>query len=73
VSRFTTISVAVAVALAAASAASQTAKGPQQVVKPPVAQAWIDVATFAGMGMPMGGGGSMNMMGAMFGGRTRSA
>ncbi len=67
--RLTTISMAVAVALAAASAAAQTAKGPQQVVKPPVAQAWIDVATFAGMGMPMGGGSPMNMRGAMFGGR----
>jgi hypothetical protein len=66
--RLTTISMAVAVALAAASAAAQTAKGPQQVVKPPVAQAWMDVATFAGMGMPMGGGSPMNMMGAMFGG-----
>lgn len=67
--RFTTISMAIAVALAAASAAAQTAKGPQQVVKPPVAQAWIDMATFAGMGMPMGGGSPMNTMGAMFGGR----
>jgi hypothetical protein len=53
----------------AASVAAQT-KGPQQVVKPPVAQAWIDVATFAGMGMPMGGGAAspMGMLGSMFGG-----
>lgn len=51
----------------AASAVAQT-KGPQQVVKPPVAQAWIDVATFAGMGMPMGGGSPMGMLGSMFGG-----
>ena len=53
----------------AAGAAAQT-KAPQQVVKPPVAQAWIDVATFAGMGMPMGGGatGPMGMLGSMFGG-----
>lgn len=38
--------------------------------KPPVAQAWIDVATFSGMGMPgMGGGmGAMGMLGGMFGG-----
>lgn len=45
-----------------------------QVVKPPVSQAWIDVATFSGMGMPgmgMGGAGGANpmaMMGSMFGG-----
>jgi hypothetical protein len=50
----------------AAGAAAQT-KAPQQVVKPPVAQAWIDVATFAGMGMPMGGG-PTSMMGSLFGG-----
>jgi hypothetical protein len=36
-----------------------------QEVAPPEAQAWIDVATFSGMGMPMGG----MSMGAMFGGR----
>jgi hypothetical protein len=69
---------AAAVAVAAGGAASaQAAKAPQQVVKPPVSQAWIDVATFAGMGMPgmpgMGGpggpGGSpMSMMGGMMGG-----
>jgi len=67
-----TMSTAVALALAAAPALGQGAKGPQQVVRPPVAQAWIDVATFAGMGMPMGGGasggGAMGMLGGMFGG-----
>ncbi len=38
--------------------------------KPPVAQAWIDVATFSGMAMPgMGGGGNpMAMLGSLFGG-----
>ena len=53
----------------AVGAVAQT-KGPQQVVKPPVAQAWIDVATFAGMGMPMGGAAAspMGMLGSMFGG-----
>ena len=53
----------------AVAAAAQT-KGPQQVVKPPVSQAWIDVATFTGMGMPMGGGAAspMGMLGSMFGG-----
>jgi len=61
-------SVAAALALSTASVAAQT-KGPQQVVKPPVAQAWIDVATFAGMGMPMGGAASpMGMLGSMLGG-----
>jgi hypothetical protein len=33
---------------------------PKQVVKPPLAQAWIDVATFSGMNMGMGGGDVMN-------------
>lgn len=50
------------------------ASAQNQIVKPPVAQAWIDVATFSGMGMPgmgMGGAGGANpmaMMGAMLGG-----
>ena len=49
-----------------AAAGAQTT---QQVVKPPVAQAWIDVATGAGLGMPgMGGGASpMSMIGGMLG------
>jgi hypothetical protein len=59
--------------LASAVAFAQAAKAPTQVVKPPVSQAWIDVATYSGFGMPMGGGGSggaggMSMMGGMFGG-----
>jgi hypothetical protein len=42
-------------------------------VKPPQAQAWIDVATFSGMGMPMGGapggaGSPMSAIGGLFGG-----
>ena len=48
---------------------------PQQEVKPPQAQAWIDVATFSGMGMPMGGpgGGSpMGALGGLFGGGAAS-
>lgn len=52
-------------------AAAQSGKAPAQVVKPPVSQAWIDVATFTGMGMPgMGGGGAnpMAMLGGLFGG-----
>lgn len=65
-----TLTLAFAVPLAGA----QT-KGPQQVVKPPVAQAWIDVATFAGMGMPAGGGapGMGSMMGGLFGGGGQGA
>jgi hypothetical protein len=53
------------------SATGQATKAAQQVVKPPVAQAWIDVATFSGMGMGMGMGGAANPMAAiagMFGG-----
>lgn len=62
--------VVMAVGLLAAGLAGAQPKGPQQVVKPPVSQAWIDVATFAGMGMPAMGGGAnpMSMMGSMFGG-----
>ena len=43
-----------------------------QSAAPPEAQAWIDIATFSGMGMPMGGmGGSpMSALGGMFGGKT---
>jgi hypothetical protein len=55
----------------AGMAFGQATKGPAQVVKPPVSQAWIDVATFTGFGMPgMGGGGAnpMGMMGGLFGG-----
>jgi hypothetical protein len=47
----------------------------KQVVKPPVAQAWIDVATFSGL--PMGGGMGEGMMGAtlgaLMGGASRKA
>ncbi|MGB2816332.1 MAG: hypothetical protein WBA53_07755 [Burkholderiaceae bacterium] len=61
----------IGMALMVGVASGQATKGPTQVVKPPVSQAWIDVATFTGMGMPgMGGGGAnpMSMMGSMFGG-----
>lgn len=59
---------------AALIGAAGTAPAQNQVVKPPASQAWIDVATFSGMGMPgmgMGGAGGANpmaMMGAMLGG-----
>jgi hypothetical protein len=64
--------VAIAAALLLASPAQ--AQQQQQVVKPPQAQAWIDIATFSGLGMPsMGAGGAganpmAAMMGSLFGG-----
>lgn len=61
------VAVAVAAALASGPALAQTK--PKQVVKPPIAQAWIDVATFSGMSMGMGGGNMMNQtLGALMGG-----
>ncbi len=54
-----------AVALAAGSAWAQ-GRAAQQQAKPPLAQAWIDVATFSGMGMP--GPGGAGMLGALMGG-----
>ena len=65
---------AVAFASVAAAQTAQTAptaKAPAQVVKPPIAQAWMDVATFSGMGMPgMGGAAAspMAMIGSLLGG-----
>ncbi len=63
---------------AQAPAAAKPAAAPakvQQVVKPPIAQAWIDVATLSGFGMPnmgemmKGEGGAMGAaMGSLFGG-----
>ena len=63
--------VAIALTCAAVSVCAQTGN-----VKPPQAQAWIDVATFSGMGMPMGGPGGaggaganpMSGLGGLFGG-----
>ena len=40
-----------------------------QEVASPEAQAWIDIATFSGMGMPMGGS-PMGGLGGMFGGKA---
>lgn len=59
--------------LAAGAAGAQGAN-----VKPSQAQAWIDVATFSGMGVPMGGlsgaGGSpMSALGGLFGGSGSGA
>lgn len=41
----------------------------QQVVKPPQAQAWIDVATYSGLGLPTGGLNPMAALGGLFGNR----
>jgi len=63
--------------LACLAAAGVRAAEPavRQVVKPPVAQAWIDVATFSGL--PMGGGmgeGLMNAtLGSLMGGKSGKA
>jgi hypothetical protein len=61
--------VLVALALPAITLAQST---PPQVVKPPIAQAWIDVATFSGFSMGPGGpggpGGAGGMMGSVMSG-----
>lgn len=57
-------------------AASATAQTVRQEVKPPQAQAWVDVATFSGIGMPAmaggpggpGGPGLGGALGSLFGG-----
>ncbi len=62
--------IVLAAMLAGCLSPAEAAKDKKPVDKPPVAQAWIDVATFSGMGMP-GMGANMNpmaMFGSMFGG-----
>ena len=61
-------------ALAAATACAVLLSAPasaqaQTHIKPPQAQAWIDVATYSGNGMPMGGatGNPMAALGSLFG------
>jgi hypothetical protein len=66
------ISLIVAGALAAGPAITQGVH-----IKPPQAQAWIDVATFSGVGMPMAGmsgagGGPMAAFGGLFGGSSEA-
>ncbi len=63
-----------AAALVVAFAAVYSTYGqsqPKQVAKPPVAQTWIDVATFSGMGIPMSAGASpmTSLAGLLGGGR----
>jgi len=57
------------------AAVSQQAPAARPADKPPIAQGWIDIATFASPGMPggmagmmMGGGGSSSPLAGMFGG-----
>ena len=63
-----------AFAVAGICSAAAAQSPPKQVVKPPVSQAWIDVATYSGFGMGggmggPGGGGMMNAtLGALMGG-----
>jgi hypothetical protein len=56
-----------ALALAAVAHGADAQTKSAQVVKPPIAQAWIDVATFTGFGMSAGGS-PMAAIGGMFGG-----
>ena len=67
-------------AMTIAGAAAVAQSPPRQVVKPPVSQAWIDVATFSGFGMGAmgpGGGQGQGMMGmtlgALMGGHAAQA
>ena len=69
----TALAALAALAKAATSAALLIAPALVQAqanVKPPQAQAWIDVATYSGMGMPTGGaaGNPMAALGGLFGG-----
>lgn len=64
-----------ALALGSLSGNASSQSPPKQVVKPPVAQAWIDVATFSGMSMGMGMGGAdmMNQtLSSMLGGGRKA-
>ena len=57
--RLSTVSLGTLAVLASAGAIAQSQ--PKQVVKPPISQAWIDVATFSGFAM--GAGMGQGMMG----------
>ncbi|GAA5181966.1 hypothetical protein GCM10025771_30130 [Niveibacterium umoris] len=59
----------VLVGLAGNAVAQSKSAKTAQVVKPPVAQAWIDVATFSGMMGGMPGGDVMGGLSSLFGGK----
>src|SRR5262245_10130764 len=59
------VAVSTAAATLPQSGSSQSAQ--KQVVKPPISQAWIDIATFSGMGMGAGMGAGSGMMNATLG------
>ncbi|GAB4179349.1 MAG: hypothetical protein OHK0026_01920 [Rhodocyclaceae bacterium] len=62
------LALACALILAVALPAAAQGRAARQAVSPPLAQAWIDIATFTGMGMPGMGGGAMPGLGALLGG-----
>ena len=66
--RLAMVSLGTLAVLASGGAVAQSQ--PKQVVKPPVSQAWIDVATFSGfaMGAGMGQGIMGATLGALMGG-----
>ena len=73
--------IATSASMAPAQAQQAGATSARPADKPPIAQGWIDVATFASPGMPggmagmmmggMGGGGGDTPMSAMFGGKKQ--
>ncbi len=64
---------AIVVVIAGLLGAAELPAQPRQVVKPPQAHAWIDVATFGGIGLPAGGGMMSASLGSLFGGGGENA
>lgn len=58
-------------ALAVAATLAFAGPATAQQVRPPQAQAWIDVATYSGMGMPAAGANPMAALGSLFGGGSQ--
>lgn len=75
-SRLALLALAAPMALLCGAAGAQAQPQPQQKVLPPEAQAWIDLSTYSGFGMPgMAGGGAeapsaMAMLGGLLGTAT---